>query len=483
MTVAGIGERGYSGDGGPATGAWLYHPREVAVDNTGALYIAERRNHRIRRVDKAGRITTVAGNGERGYGGDGAPAAGAWLYGPTGVAVDSSGALYIVDSENHRIRRVDKAGRITTVAGNGERGYGGDGGPAAGATLYYPYGLAVGNTGNLYIADTWNHRIRRVDVSGTITTVAGIGEGSDSGGSGPAADAVLHYPQGVAVDGSGNVYIADTVSHRIRRVDTSGTLTTIAGTGQGGFGGDGGPAMEAQLNYPTGVAVDEAGNIYVADSGNHRIRVLTQLPPPPGAPTRLTATAVSPFRIDLSWRDNSDEEEGFRVQRRVEGSSQWVDIGTTAANVTAYSDTGLEPTTTLSLSRAGLQGHCEFGLLERGRGDDPESDAADPDAVHADKRTSRQPGHSRWDPFLRRHRRGVQRSPCGPVRGGVGDEDRGRGASGGPQRPDQGGGSGGRRDQRRVLHGDRQWNREPAVRAHRAAVSGTDTGIASSLPS
>ena len=147
------------------------------------------------------------------------------------------------------------------------------------------------------------------------------------------------------MDDEGNVYIADTWNHRIRRVDPSGVFTTIAGTGQGGFGGDGGPAVKAQLNYPTGVAVDEAGNIYVADSGNHRIRVLTQLPPPPGAPTRLTATAVSPFRIDLSWRDNSDEEEGFRVQRRVEGSSEWIDIGTTAANVTAYSDTGLESAT------------------------------------------------------------------------------------------------------------------------------------------
>ena len=402
MTVAGIGERGYSGDGGPATGAWLYHPREVAVDNTGALYIAERRNHRIRRVDKAGRITTVAGNGERGYGGDGGPAAGAWLYGPTGVAVDSSGALYIVDSENHRIRRVDKAGRITTVAGNGETGYRGDGGPAAGATLYYPYGLAVDNTGNLYIADTWNHRIRRVDAGGTITTVAGnggqgfggggglavreslnnptgvavdeagsiyiadsgnyrirrvdaggtittvagIGGAYDSGGAGPAAEAVLNQPQGVAVDGSGNVYIADTYNHRVRRVDVSGTLTTIAGTGVSGYGGDGGLAATAQLNHPTGVAVDEAGNVYVADSRNHRIRVLTRLPPPPGAPTRLKATAASPFRIDLSWRDNSDEEEGFRVQRRVEGSSQWVDIGATAADLTTYSDTGLEPATT-----------------------------------------------------------------------------------------------------------------------------------------
>ena len=389
-TIAGIGESGYSGDGGPATGAWLYHPRGVAVNRSGALYIADSGNHRIRRVDVSGTITTVAGNGMRGvprvigFNEDGRPAVEVALISPAGVAVDGSGALYIADRGDFRIRRVDAAGtittvakagapkgvaldgagilyiadsgynrirrvdvsgRITTIAGCRESGFGGDGGPAVAAQLNHPGGVAVDGAGNLYIADTRNHRIRRVDTSGTITTVAGIGEGSDSGGAGPAAEAVLHWPQGVAVDGSGNVYIADTWNHRIRRVDLSGVFTTIAGTGQGGFGGDGGPAVKAQLNYPTGVAVDEAGNVYVADSGNHRIRVLTRLPPPPGAPTRLKATAASPFRIDLSWRDNSDEEEGFRVQRRVEGSSEWIDIGSTAANVTAYSDTGLESAT------------------------------------------------------------------------------------------------------------------------------------------
>ena len=344
-TIAGTGESGYSGDGGPAAGATLYYPYGVAVDNTGNLYIADRDNHRIRRVDASGTLTTIAGTGESGYSGDGGPAAGAWLYYPYGVAVGVSGNLYIADRDNHRIRRVDGAGTIITVAGTGESGFGGDGGPAVEAQLVEPRGVAVDEADNLYIADTGNHRIRRVDASGTITTVAGIGGAYDSGGSGPAAEAVLHYPQGVAVDGAGNLYIADTENHRIRRVDVSGTLTTIAGTGQGGYSGDGGLAATAQLNYPTGVAVDESGNVYVADSRNHRIRVLTRLPPPPDAPARLTATAVSPFQIDLSWRDNSDEEEGFRVQRRMEGSSQWIDIGTTAA-ATTYSDTGLEPTTT-----------------------------------------------------------------------------------------------------------------------------------------
>ena len=384
-TVAGTGESGYNGDGVPAAGAWLYTPGRVAVDKTGNLYIADTYNHRIRRVDASGTITTVAGTGERGLGGDGGPAVKAQLAEPTGVAVDEAGTVYIADTYNHRIRRVDASGTITTiaevlnrprgvavdktgnlyiadsgkhrilqvnrsgtlatVAGIGESGFSGDGAPAAAAQLSYPTGLAVDKTGSLYIADSWNHRIRRVDASGILTTVAGIGGGSDSGGTGPAAEAVLRRPQGVAVDRWGNLYIADTDSHRIRRVDVSGVLTTIAGTGQGGYSGDGGLAATAQLNYPTGVAVDEAGKVYVADSRNHRIRVLTRLPPPPDAPTRLKATAVSPFRIDLSWRDNSDEEEGFGVQRRVEGSSDWAAIGTAGANVATYSDTGLEPTT------------------------------------------------------------------------------------------------------------------------------------------
>ena len=385
-TIAGTGESGYTGDGVPAAGAWLHTPKGVALDGAGNLYIADAGNHRVRRVDGTGTIATIAGMGERGYGGDGGPAIAAQLAEPTGVAVDGSGNLYIADRWNSRIRRMDASGTLTTVAaglngptgvavdgsgnvyiaarGNGQirrvdaegtitifagtgggRGYGGDGGPAVAARLGWPHGVALDGAGNLYIAEYWNHRIRRVDVSGTITTVAGIGEGSDSGGSGPAAEAVLNRPQGVAVDRWGNLYIADTDNHRIRRVDVSGTLTTIAGTGQGGFGGDGGLAATAQLNYPTGVAVDEAGKVYVADSRNHRIRVLTRLPPPPDAPTRLKATAVSPFRIDLSWRDNSDEEEGFGVQRRVEGSSQWVDIGATTGATTTHSDTGLEPTT------------------------------------------------------------------------------------------------------------------------------------------
>ena len=385
-TIAGIGESGYGGDGGPAVAASLWHPRGVAVNTSGNVYIADTWNHRIRRVDAGGTITTIAGTGESGRGGDDGPAVQVQLDRPSdvavdgegnlyiadtrndrirrvdlsgiittavaevslpgGVAVDPSGALYIAGTWNHRIRRVDAGGTITTIAGTGERGFSGDGGPATEAVLELPEGVAVGGEGNLYIADTRNHRIRRVDPSGVITTVAGIGEGNDSGGAGPATEAALSRPRGVAADRLGNLYIADTGNHRIRRVDPSGTLSTIAGTGVSGYGGDGGLAVEAQLNQPTGVAVDEAGNVYVADTGNHRIRILTRLPPPPPAPTRLRATAASPFRVDLAWRDNSDTEEGFRVQRLREGASNWVDIGTVGANLATYSDRGLEPATT-----------------------------------------------------------------------------------------------------------------------------------------
>ena len=274
-TIAGTGERGFSGDGGPATQASLNSPFGVAVDGAGNLYIADQYNNRIRRVDSTGTITTIAGTEERGFGGDGGPATQAPLFLPTGVAVDVEGNLYIADQYNHRIRRVDSTGTITTIAGTGERRFGGDGGPAIRAQLDAPSGVAVDGAGNLYIADASNHRIRKVDSIGTITTIAGTGEQGFGGNGGPASQAHLFFPTGVAVDSAGNLYIADVGNHRIRKVDSTGTITTIAGTGERGFSGDDGPAIQAQLDDPTGVAVDGAGNLYIADASNHRIRLLT----------------------------------------------------------------------------------------------------------------------------------------------------------------------------------------------------------------
>jgi uncharacterized protein (TIGR03437 family) len=271
-TVAGNGVGGYSGDNGPATSAQLYHPVGVAVDSGGNLYVADYNNSRIRKVSN-GVITTVAGNGTVGYSGDNGPATSAQLSSPQGVAVDSAGNLYIADVGNNRVRKVSN-GVITTVAGTGPAypggGFGGDGGPATSAQLYWPVGVAVDSAGNLYIADLNNERIRRVS-KGVITTVAGSATLDYSGDNGPATSAGLSSPQGVAVDSAGNLYIADYNDSRIRRV-SNGVITTVAGNGTGGYGGDGGPATSAELYFPNGVAVDSAGNLYIADSNTQRIR-------------------------------------------------------------------------------------------------------------------------------------------------------------------------------------------------------------------
>ena len=275
-TVAGDGASGFSGDGGPATRARLRRPGGVAVDASGNLFIADTVNHRVRRVDAStGLITTVVGTGDRGSTGDGGPAGSASLNLPQGVAVDGSGNLLIVDTFNHRVRRVDAStGVITTVAGDGTGGFSGDGGPSTSASLNFPRGVTVDGSGNLFIADFSNQRIRRVDAStGVISTVAGDGASGFSGDGGPATRASLNSPRGVAVDASGNLFIADTLNHRVRRVDAStGTITTVAGTGKAGLSGDGGLPTNAGLNLPFAVAVDGPGNLFIADTSNNRIR-------------------------------------------------------------------------------------------------------------------------------------------------------------------------------------------------------------------
>jgi uncharacterized protein (TIGR03437 family) len=268
-TVAGIGGYGFGGDNGPATSAQLYWPLGVAVDSAGNVDIADTNNRRIRKVSN-GVITTVAGNGTPGFSGYNGPATGAQLKYPVGVAVDSAGNLYIADTYNNLVRKVSN-GVITTVAGIGTQGFSGDNGPATSAELDNPWGVAVDSAGNLYIADFNNSRIRKVS-NGVITTVAGIGEYySFSGDNGPATSAGLYSPEGIAVDSAGDLYIADSGNNRVRKV-SNGVITTVAGNGTQGFGGDDGPATSAQLGGPAGVAVDFAGNLYIADSGNQCIR-------------------------------------------------------------------------------------------------------------------------------------------------------------------------------------------------------------------
>ncbi len=271
-TVAGNGTAGFSGDGGPALSASLYNPSSVALDGSGNMYIADNysKGH-IRQVSAAsGNIITLAGNGLFQFAGDGGPATSAVLYSPRGVTVDPSGNIYIADSSNNVIRRVSPGGTITTVAGNGLPTLSGDGGPATIASLQTPLGLAVDAGGNLYIADANNHRVRRVSPGGNIFTAAGGGTGGDGVS---ATSASLQYPVAVAVDSGGNLYIADLYACTIRKVTLStGIISTVAGNGNYGFSGDGGPANAAQLSYPAGVAVDAGGNLYIADSNNYRIR-------------------------------------------------------------------------------------------------------------------------------------------------------------------------------------------------------------------
>jgi sugar lactone lactonase YvrE len=274
-TVAGTGTAGFSGDGGPAAAARMSIPSAVAFDRAGNLYIVDSDNHRVRRVDAASQIiTTFAGGGSPGVLGEGGPATAAGIS-PVAIALDASDNLFLSDPVSNRVRRVDAATRIiTTVAGTGDRGFAGDSGPAAAAKFDEIRGLAFDSAGNLFIADMINERVRRIAAATrVISTVAGTGIIGYSGDGGPATAAMLALPQTVTVDGAGNLYIADTDNARVRKVDaTTGTMSTVAGTGTGGFSGDGGPASAAVISYSTSVTLDTSGNLYIADTGNLRIR-------------------------------------------------------------------------------------------------------------------------------------------------------------------------------------------------------------------
>jgi trimeric autotransporter adhesin len=263
--VAGDGTAGYNGDGIAATTAELNNPIGVGIDDSGNIYFADAYNNRVREVNTFDIINTIAGNGTLGYNGDGIAATAAELKEPTGVAVGGSGNIYIADWLNQRIRQVNTSGIISTVAGNGTGGGNGDGGAATSAELDDPQGVAEDSSGNIYIVDVFNQRIREVNTSGIISTVAGNGTGGYNGDGIAATAAELGSPRGVAVDGSGNIYIADWNNNRIREVNTSGIISTVAGNGIAGYNGDGIAATAAELYDPYGVAVDGSGNIYIAD--------------------------------------------------------------------------------------------------------------------------------------------------------------------------------------------------------------------------
>jgi hypothetical protein len=278
-TVAGTGKAGYSGDGGPATMAELNSPYGIALDLADNLYIVDRLNACVRVVDAAtGIIRTIAGTGQPSYAGDGGPAIRAQLQEPNDIVLDDEGRAFIADVRDHRVRMVElAAGTITTFAGTGEGGSSGDGGPAERAALLGPRALAFGPTGDLYVCLRNDHKVRKIDRrTGLIRTVAGTGEKGYTGDHGPALQATFNGPKEIAVDRHDNIYLVDTENHCIRCIEAaSGLVSTVAGTGQPGGSGDGGPATAATLKRPHGACIDVGGNIYIGDSENHRVRLIS----------------------------------------------------------------------------------------------------------------------------------------------------------------------------------------------------------------
>ncbi len=274
-TVAGTGEAGYSGDGGLAASALMREPFMCAFDSQGNLYVAEATNHCVRRIDTAnGRIATVAGNGSQGYSGDGGPAVEAMMDQPYSLQLDGNGDIYIVDRLNSVIRKVDAAtGIITTVAGTGEAGYSGDGGPGTEAMLREPNDCFLDGRGGLLIADIQDQRIRRLDLAtGVITTFAGNGEKVRGGDGSPALQASILGARAVCMDSRGNTYIAEREGNGVRKVDANGIMSTFAGTGERGYDGDGGPAITATWGAPKAIRCDSRDNVIVVDTENHAIR-------------------------------------------------------------------------------------------------------------------------------------------------------------------------------------------------------------------
>jgi trimeric autotransporter adhesin len=367
-TVAGTGLQGYTGDNGAATSATLNVPWGLALDAAGNLYIADSGNNAIRKVS-GGVITTIAGNGTASFSGDAGAAASATLSEPLGIALDAAGNLYIADFGNNRVRMIS-GGTITTVAGNGSATFAGDSGLATSASLAGPEDVSVDPGGNLYIADRGNNRIREV-TGGTISTVAGNGTASFGGDNGPATSAQLNGPSGVALDAAGNLIIADTANNVIRLV-TSGTITTIAGNGIASYSGDNGPAAGAGLDAPIGVATDSLGRIFVADSANNLIRVLS----PPCSFTLTTSSIQAP---GIGGSFNIGVQTSAFCSWSVSALPDWITVAGTSsatgpASVTLIVAAGSGTPRSTSISVAGTSvtvnqaANCTYAISPGGQG-------------------------------------------------------------------------------------------------------------------
>ena len=367
-TVAGTGDIGYTGDNGAATSATLNTPWGVAVDAAGNLYISDAGNSAIRKVS-SGVITTIAGTGTAGYSGDNGPATSATLNGPAGIAVDATGKLYVADFGNSRVRMIS-GGTITTVAGNGTATFAGDGGSATSASLSGALDVKVDAAGNLYIADRGNNRVRMV-TGGIISTIAGNGTASFGGDNGPATSAQLNAPSGVALDAAGNLFIGDTNNNVIRQV-TSGVITTIAGDGIASYSGDNGPAVNAGIDSPIGIAKDSLGRIFVADAGNNLIRVMNP-------PCSFTLTTSSIQALGIGGSFNIGIQTAAFCSWSVSGLPAWITVGgapsgTGPATVTLVVAAGIGSARSTTVSVTGISvtvnqaANCTYAISPGGQG-------------------------------------------------------------------------------------------------------------------
>jgi trimeric autotransporter adhesin len=293
-TVAG-GDSVGLGDNGPATACELVHPTGVVFDASGNYYITDRAQNRIRKVSTSGIITTIAGTGMGLFSGDNGPATAAEINSPYGIAIDAIGNIYFADDGNERVRKIDTFGTITTIAGCGVQGYNGDNIPATDAQFYFLGGVAVDSAGNVYVDDYYNNRVRKISTSGTITTIAGTGIPGYNGESIIATNAEVYFPEGLCIDKQGNLYVAEINNNRVRKISNSGIITTIAGNGIAGYSGDNGPATACELNAPAGVFVDsKTGNIFIGDTRNSAVRKVS----PSGVITTIAGNGVNHFSGD-----------------------------------------------------------------------------------------------------------------------------------------------------------------------------------------